>query len=291
VKRKSQLGVLGYPSLIWFLLFLVGPLALVLITSFLTRGTYGGIEWTFSADAYVRILNPVYLEIFWQSLKLSLLTTFLCLAIGYPMAWAMATASETRRLTYIFLMSIPFLMNLIIRVFAIRLFVGFDGPLLALLNALHIPNDPYAFSQNQVLVLYGMVTAYLPFMVFPLYSALEKFDFALVEASYDLGGSDWDVLFKVLIPNTRTAIANGCLLVFVPCLGEFVIPDLLGGAKNMLIGNLITEQFLKSRDWPFGSALSVVLILILTLMAFGIQRWGQGPRSKQAAAPSEKARA
>lgn len=281
MKRKQQLGVLGYPSLLWFLAFLVGPLALVLVTSFLTRGTYGGIEWTFSADSYVRIFNPIYLEIFWQSLKLSLLTTFFCLVIGYPMAWAMATSNETRRLTYIFLMSIPFLMNLIIRVFAVRLFVGFDGPLLALLNWLHIPNDPYSFSQNQALVFYGMVTSYLPFMVFPLYSALEKFDFALVEASYDLGGGAWAALTKILIPNTRPAIANGCLLVFVPCLGEFVIPDLLGGAKNMLIGNLITEQFLKSRDWPFGSALSVVLIVILTLMALGIQRWGKGWRKSR----------
>jgi spermidine/putrescine transport system permease protein len=287
VKRKKQLGVLGYPSFLWFLLFLIGPLLLVLVTSFLQRGIYGGIEWTFSLESYARIFRPIYLQIFWQSLKLSLLTTFFCLVLGYPMAWAMATASEGRRLVYIFLLSIPFLMNLIIRVFAIRLFVGFDGPLLALLNQLHIANDPYAFSQNQVLVFYGMVTSYLPFMVFPLYSALEKFDFSLVEASYDLGGGDWAALTRVLIPNTRPAIANGCLLVFVPCLGEFVIPDLLGGAKNMLIGNLITEQFLKSRDWPFGSALSMVLIAILTLMAVGIQRWGRSRPAAKASKPSK----
>jgi len=166
------------------------------------------------------------------------------------------------------------LMNLIIRIYAIRFFVGFDGPLVQILQALSIPHDPYALSQNQFLVFYGMVSSYLPFMVFPLYGALEKFDFSLVEASYDLGGTPLQALWKILIPNTKTAIASGCLLVFVPTLGEFVIPDLLGGAKNMLAGNLITEQFLKARDWPFGSALSIVLILILTFTAWRIQSWG-----------------
>jgi spermidine/putrescine transport system permease protein len=274
-KTDRSTSILGWPALLWFLLFLVGPLALVFITSLLKRGTYGGLDWQFHPQSYIRIFDPVYLEIFWQSLKLSFFTTVLCLIVGYPMAWAMATASTTKRVAYVFLLSIPFLMNLIIRVYAIRLFVGFDGPLASFLTFLSIPYDPYGLSQNQFLVLYGMVTSYLPFMVFPLYSALEKFDFSLLEANYDLGGGDSDALFKVLIPNTRQAIANGCLLVFVPTLGEFVIPDLLGGAKNMLAGNLITEQFLKSRDWPFGAALSVLLIFILCLMALGISHWGQ----------------
>lgn len=273
---KNRTSVLGYPALVWFSLFLLGPLVLILITSFLKRGTYGGIDATFSLAAYGRIFSWVYLEILWESIKLSALTTALCFALGFPMAWAMATAPQSRRMLYVFLISVPFLMNLIIRVFAIRLFAGYDGPVLQLVSFLGIPHDPYAFSQNQVLVLYGMVTTYLPFMIFPLFAALEKFDFALVEANYDLGGTHWDALTKVLIPNTKPAIANGCLLVFVPALGEFVIPDLLGGAKNMLVGNLITEQFLKARDWPFGAALSVVLMLILCGLAFLIVRWGKG---------------
>lgn len=273
MKRKA-LQNLGYPSLAWFVFFLIGPLILVLITSFLSRGTYGGIETKFSFSSYERIFDWVYLKIFWQSLKLSLLTTGFCFALGYPMAWAIATASASKRLLYVFLVSVPFLMNLIIRIFAIRLFVSFDGPLVTLLQTVGFEVDPYAFSQNQILVLYGMVTSYLPFMIFPLYAALEKFDFSLVEAHMDLGGSEISALWKILIPNTKSAIAGGCLLVFVPTLGEFVIPDLLGGAKNMLVGNLITEQFLKSRDWPFGSALSIVLIAVLTIFSQVLSRWG-----------------
>lgn len=278
-RRPSSTGALGFPALIWFGVFLAGPLLLILVTSFLKRGTYGGIDFVFSTASYERIFSWVYLEIFWESLKLSLITTTICFVIGYPMAWAMATAPPARRMLYVFLISVPFLMNLIIRVFAIRLFAGFDGPILQLVSFLGIPHDPYAFSQNQVLVLYGMVTTYLPFMIFPLFAALEKFDFALVEANYDLGGGHWEALTRVLIPNTRPAIANGCLLVFVPALGEFVIPDLLGGAKNMLAGNLITEQFLKARDWPFGAALSVTLMLILSAFAYGILRWGRAWKS------------
>lgn len=280
-KPDRSLSLLGWPAFLWFLIFLIGPLLLVLMTSFFKRGLYGGIDWQFSFQSYVRIFNAIYFDIFWKSLKLSFLTTALCLLIGFPMAWAMATATTTRRVVYVFLLSIPFLMNLIIRVFAIRLFVGYDGPLVQLLTWLHVDFDPYVMTQNQILVLYGMVTSYLPFMVFPIYTALEKFDFSLIEANADLGGNSIDALFKILIPNTRQAIANGCLLVFVPTLGEFVIPDLLGGAKNMLAGNLITEQFLKSRDWPFGAALSVVLTIILCALAYGISAWGKPHQEKE----------
>ncbi len=269
---------LGYPALVWFILFICGPLCLILITSVLTKGIYGGIEWKLTLDSYRRVQDPVYFEIFVKSLRLSVVTSILCLAIGYPMAWAMAAVSARYRNLLVVLMAIPFLMNLIIRVYAIRLFVGFDGPLLALLRSMGISHDPFAFSQNQTLVLYGMVTTYLPFMVFPLFAALEKFDFNLLEANYDLGGGHWTAFYRVLLPNTKAAIAGGILLVFIPTMGEFVIPDLLGGAKNMLVGNLITEQFLKSRNWPFGAALSVVLIVILMSMAGAISSWGNRKR-------------
>lgn len=262
----------GYPALGWFSFFLLGPLCLILLTSFLKRGAYGGVDFEFSTESYERIFSLIYANIFWQSLKLSMWTTGICFVLAYPIAWVMATARSSQRMFFLFLISLPFLMNLIIRIFALRLMAGFDGPVVQLLQWMGIAHDPYAFSQNQILVIYGMVTSYLPFMIFPLYAALEKFDFSLLEACSDLGGSSRTALFKVLIPNTRKAIANGSLLVFVPTFGEFVIPDLLGGAKNMLIGNLITEQFLKARDWPFGSALSVVLMLILLVMSLVIKR-------------------
>jgi spermidine/putrescine transport system permease protein len=270
--RVRELNLLGYPALMWFLFFLIMPLFIVVIISFLTRGTYGGLEWHFQIDNFARVFEYIYFKIFLQSFKLSLVTALLCFLIGYPVAWAMATAPAYLRSILILAMAIPFLTNLIIRVYAIRIFLGMDGPIQALLTWLQIPFDPYSFSLNQGLVLYGMVSTYLPFMVFPIYAALEKFDFSLVEAAQDLGASQFKILVSILIPNTRVAIASGLILVFVPCLGEFVIPDLLGGAKTMLAGNLITEQFLKSRDWPFGAALSVILIAMLIIVPFLIRR-------------------
>jgi spermidine/putrescine transport system permease protein len=184
----------------------------------------------------------------------------------------MASAPAKIRTFYVLALAVPFMTNLIIRVYAVKLFVGMDGPLQWFLQTAHIPYDPYALSQNTVLVFYGMITSYLPFMVFPLYAALEKFDFSLVEAAQDLGASNAKILFGVIIPNTRVAALNSFALVFIPCLGEFVIPDLLGGAKSMLAGNLITEQFLKTRDWPFGAALSVGLIALLLTTPFILRR-------------------
>jgi len=276
--RIRELNPLGLPALLWFLFFLVVPLLLVVAVSLLTRGTYGGIDFKIQWGNFSRVFEPIYLKILWESFKLSSLTAGLCFLLGYPVAWTMATSSGSTRSLLILAMAIPFLTNLIIRVYAIRIFLGIDGPFQNLLTWLGVSFDPFLFSQNKVLVLYGMVTSYLPFMVFLLYAALEKFDFSLVEAAQDLGSTQWHILTHVLLPNTRTAIASGMILVFVPCLGEFVIPDLLGGARTMLAGNLITEQFLKSRDWPFGSALSVILIALLVLIPFAIRRLVAGAR-------------
>ncbi|HAZ11465.1 MAG: spermidine/putrescine ABC transporter permease [Bdellovibrionales bacterium GWA2_49_15] len=273
-----EMSILGLPALAWFVFFLLAPILIVILLSFLKRGTYGGLEWTFQLSNYPRIFEAVYFKIFFESFKLSLITAGMCFALGYPMAWAMATAQRSTRSLLILTMAIPFLTNLIIRVYALRIFLGMDGPVQTVLQFLGVEFDPFLFSQNKTLVLYGMVTTYLPFMVFPLHAALEKFDFTLVEAAKDLGASEWQVLTRVILPNTRLAIANGITLVFVPCLGEFVIPDLLGGAKSMLIGNLITEQFLKTRDWPFGAALSTLLILLLVLIPFTIRRTIVGRR-------------
>lgn len=266
---RKELSFLGYPALGWFLFFVVAPLLLVVCLSFLQRGVYGGIEWQFSIQNYARVFKPVYLQIFLQSVRLSFATAIICLIIAYPMAWAIATSRH--RTFWIFALAVPFMTNLIIRVYAIRVFVGIDGPLQTALQWAGFYFDPFIFSQNTFLVMYGMVTTYLPFMVFPLYAALEKFDFALVEAAQDLGATHSKTLFSVIVPNTKMAAINGFTLVFIPCLGEFVIPDLLGGAKSMLAGNLITEQFLKSRDWPFGAALSLTLILLLLVVPYALK--------------------
>jgi ABC-type spermidine/putrescine transport system, permease component I len=259
---------LPLPALIWFGLFIAVPLLLVFVVSFATRGTYGGVEWTWTFDNYIKIFSSSYVLIFFESIKLATVTTVGCAVIGVFVAWAMATATPSRRYLYLCLLALPFLTNLIIRIYALRVFLGYEGPVQSVLTMLGIPFDPFAFSQGQSLVLYGMITTYLPFMIFPLYGAFEKFDFNLVEAAQDLGAGPWKCLFSVILPNLKRPLINGSVLVFIPAMGEYVIPDLLGGAKTMLFGNLITERFLKSRDWPQGAALSVLLIAVLLLVVF-----------------------
>lgn len=260
--------VLAIPALVWFGFFVLAPLIIVIAVSFATQGTYGGLEWSVTFENYVRAFSTTYLGIFFESLKLALLTTISCGVLGTLMAWAMSTSSPQHRHLYVCAVALPFLTNLIIRIYALRLFVGYGGPLQGTLQFLGIPFDPFVLSQNKVLVFYGMVMTYLPFMVLPLYGAFEKFDFTWVEAAQDLGAGPWKILFSVILPNLKKALGSGALLVFIPSLGEYVIPDLLGGAKNMLYGNLITEEFLKSRHWPFGSALSVLLIVLLLTVAW-----------------------
>jgi len=245
------------------------------MTSFLTRGTYGGLVYEVQMSTYHRLFRVEYLGIFFSSVKLSFLTCLLCATLAIPMTWALTTIEKKARVALILVLALPFLTNLLIRIYAIQVFVGADGALQKVLSVVGLPFDPYQISQNQVLVLYGMVTTYLPFMIFPIFAAMEKFDFTLVEAAKDLGASNLRILFHVILPGLRKAILNGCILVFVPCLGEFLIPDLLGGAKNMLLGNLITEQFLKNRDWPMGSTLSVMLFCILIGIPFLVERFSK----------------
>lgn len=260
------------PSLLWLFVFILAPLAIVFAVSLATRGTYGGLEWSFSLKSYAQVFSATYAGILFESLKLASITTILCLALGVLISWAMSTAAPAYRHFYVMAVALPFLTNLVIRIYAIRLFVGVDGPLQTVLATLGIPFDPFALTHNKGLVLYGMVMTYLPFMVLPLYGSFEKFDFSLVEAAQDLGAGNWKILISVILPNLKKALWSGSMLVFIPSLGEYVIPDLLGGAKNMLYGNLITEQFLKSRDWPFGAALSVTLMVTLMIFVFVTQK-------------------
>ena len=271
--KSGGLSAFGWVPVLWYTIFLLGPLALVFLTSFAQRGLYGGIDWKIGVESYTRAFDPLYAEILFRSFWLALLTGGLCLGLGFPMALAMATAKRNVRHVLVMLLAIPFLTNLVIRICALKALTAFDGPLTKILTLLHIPHDPFSLSQNFPLVLFGMISTYLPFMVFPLYGALERFDFSLIEAGQDLGATYPQVITKVLIPNLRKALVSGFLLVFIPALGEFVIPDLLGGAKTMLAGNLISEQFLKARDWPFGSALSVLLICVLAVSILVIRRF------------------
>ena len=266
---------LAWLPAIWFMAFLLGPLAMIMVASFASRGVYGGIEWNFGFENYLRAFAPLYASIFLRSFVLALMTSFFCLAVGFPLAMTMATATRRLRMLTLAALAIPFLTNLIIRVCGLKALTATDGPLSAFLSTIGIKHDPFSLSQNTFLVMFGMTSTYLPFMVFPLFGAIERFDFTLIEAAEDLGASHWQAMCKVLVPALRLPLASGFVLVFIPTLGEFVIPDLLGGAKVMLAGNLISDQFLKARDWPFGSALSVLLVALMSAIIYGIDGLGR----------------
>ncbi|MBX3041739.1 MAG: ABC transporter permease [Bdellovibrionaceae bacterium] len=233
---------------------------MVVILSFSTRGVYGGIEWTLSFASYERVFSVRTAQVLWQSFLLAFSTAVVCSVLGLLCAWYMTTVSSKWRPWLLGMIALPFLTNLVIRVYAIKHFVGVNGPVQFFLRAFEIPYDPFSLTANSWLVWYGLISTYLPFAVLPLYGAFEKFDFQLVEAAKDLGAGSWSLLVKVIAPALSAPLAGAFFLVFIPCLGEYVIPDLLGGAKTMLWGNLITEQFLKARDWPMGAALAVTLL-------------------------------
>jgi spermidine/putrescine transport system permease protein len=254
---------LALPSLSWFLFFILAPLLLIFAISVAHRGIYGQIEWAFSFLNYTNLISPLILKVFFKTMLFAAGTALACVALGVLAAWAMAAASRVYRDLLLALIVVPFLTNGLIRILGLKTFVSVDGPLDWLLNAMHVPHDPFSLSSNSYLVAVGMITSYLPFAVLPLYGAFEKFDFSLIEAAQDLGARNRTVLFRVVLPVLSKPIIGAAFLVFIPCLGEYLIPDLLGGAKALLLGNLITEKFLKARDWPVGSALAMGLIFCL----------------------------
>lgn len=270
--------VIVLPALGWFLWFLLVPLGIVVFYSFITKGIYGGVVFRATTENYLRATDWIYLRIFWNSLKLATLTSISCLLIGYPMAYVMATASEKTRSALLMLVVIPFWTNFVVRAYAIKILFGELGPVNQIGMAFGLIHEPVIFANSDFSVWLGMVTNYLPFMVLPLYVALEKFDFSLFEAARDLGASSWAVLWRILVPLTKPGIITGLIFVFTPALGEFVIPDLLGGSRTMLIGNLVTEQFLKTRDWPFGAALSLILIVLVMVSLVIYLRVAYGSR-------------
>lgn len=252
---------LFFPAGTLLLLFLAFPLFGVLGYSFAQRGPYGGVDFSeLSFQNYLRVFQPLYLKVFWNSLSLAFGVTALCLVLGYPLAYFLATAPRRWRSLGLTLLIVPFWTSFIVRVFALRLFLGEHGPVNRFFCALGFIQEPLSLLHTPFAIAFGMVTNFLPLMVLPLFVVLEKFDFSYLEAAQDLGASSARAFFQVLLPLTQSGIVAGCLFVLTPALGEFLIPDLLGGAKQVFLGNLITDQFLKTRDWPFGSTLTVVLM-------------------------------
>lgn len=273
--RKHErwlLGTLIGPSALYLLLFFLIPLLIVVVYSFLTRGAYGQLVWKFTLDNYVRVIDPLYLSILWNSILIAGANTILCLLLSYPFAYKLARMENVRtRNILLILVMVPFWTNFLVRTYAWRVILGTDGPLNGLLLAVGIIQEPLPLIFNNGAVMVGLVYGYLPFMVLPLYAAIERVDFSLVEAAHDLYADGRAAFLRVVLPLSMPGILAGSILVFIPSLGTFVTTDLLGGSKSVMIGNLIQSQFLTARDWPFGSAFSVLLMIVVlgaTLLYF-----------------------
>ena len=279
-RRKAdatgRLLLIGPATLVIGLL-LVGPLALMACVSVLERGVSGGVVWgTFTLEPYVSflferdlddslVLNTDYLRIFLRSFWLSAATTASCLLVGFPTALHMALQPERRRNLLIFLVTIPFWTNLLVRNYAWILLLRNNGLVDGLLRGAGLTEAPIGVLYTPFAIMVGLTYTFLPFMVLPIYASLEKLDLRLVEAAFDLGADRRRALTRVVVPLAMPGIAAGCILVFVPSLGAYVTPELLGGSKSMMIGNLIQGQFGAARNWPFGAALAFALLAIVLL--------------------------
>lgn len=277
VKTSARNGwLLSAPALVLLTVAAAGPLLIVLVYSFLSPGQHGNVVWDFSTNGWRGILwskdifsdewvlADAHLTIFWRSVSLSLMTTLATFALGFPTAWFIATRPPRQRGLWLFLITIPFWTNLLIRTFAINEVIRQEGVLNTFLLWTGIIERPLAIIYTDTAVLIGMAYVYLPLMVLPLFAAIDRFDMRLLEAGYDLYASRWQVLRRVILPIVKPGIVAGSILVFVPSLGAYVTPRVLGGGKNMMIGNFIELQFLAGRNWPLGAALSVTLLLIVT---------------------------
>jgi spermidine/putrescine transport system permease protein len=267
--------LLSAPALVIIFFAALGPLLIVLVYSFLAPGSYGDVKWQFSTEAWFNVvferdifddtlsLADANLSIFARSAVLSLATTVLTLIVGFPTAYFIATRPENRRDIWLFLITIPFWTNLLIRTFAMMEVLRNEGLINSLLRLLGITDHPIQFMYTDFAVLVGMVYVFLPLMVLPLYASMEKLDFRLIEAAYDLYATRFQVLRKIIVPLVKPGIIAGSILVFIPSLGAYVTPRVMGGGTNLMIGNLIELQFGQGHNWPLGASLSITLMVIV----------------------------
>jgi spermidine/putrescine transport system permease protein len=260
-KRFVVLLTLG-----WLGLFVLLPHLLVALTSLLTADPRHLAVYPFTLESFRRLWEPLYAGVFWHSLWLSGLTTLICLLIGYPFAYVVARTPAGWRGFLLFLMVVPFWTNSLIRTYAIKMLLGTKGLVNGALLAMGLVEQPLQLIYTEFAVIFGLVYILLPFFVLPLIASFDKLDQGLLEAAKDLGAGSWQRFLNVVLPLTMPGVVAGCLIVFLPAMGMFYVSDLLGGARNLLVGNVIKNQFMLARDWPFGSAISVALILIMALL-------------------------
>lgn len=283
--RRPGFTVWGLlPAQLLMLLIVVAPIVIVVAVSFSTKGAYGGFEFAFATDAFVKVLyslgwtdklefNPQYLIIIGRSILLALLTALICALVSFPVAYVIARQKGHRKMLLIYLVTLPFWVSMIVRIYAWVVILGRGGPLESLLRAVGVEPGAGGFLYTNGAVLLGMVYSYVPLMILPVYAAVEKLDPVLIEASHDLYAARLRTLWRVILPLTRPGLVAGFILVLVPSLGAILEPILLGGGKKMMMGNLIMNQFGIDRNWPFGAAMAVVMmtLVILVLMANGLR--------------------
>ena len=265
------------PSLVIIMLAAIGPLFIMVVYSLLAKGDYGGVTSSFSTDAWFSVLlerdifddtlslADAHMIVFWRSVRLAGVTTILTLLVGFPTAYFVTTRPEKQRDIWLFLVTIPFWTNLLIRTFAIEELIRRDGVINNILIGLGIIQEPIQMLNTDFAIGFGMTYVYLPLMVLPIYASMEKLDFRMVEAGYDLYATRLAVLRRIIIPLVKPGIIAGSILVFIPAIGAYVTPALLGGGKKMMVSNLISLQFGQGRNWPLGAALSITLMAIVTV--------------------------
>lgn len=259
----------------WLVLFVLFPNLMIIGTSFLTRDEANLIKFVFTFENYTRLLDPLYGKVMLHSFYMAIVATLICLVIGYPFAYIVAKMPEKWRPFMLFLIIVPFWTNSLIRTYGLKIVLGTQGILNQALMSLGLIDAPLRIMFTETAVMIGLVYILLPFMILPLYSAIEKLDGTYIEAARDLGANKIQTLVRVILPLTMPGIIGGCLLVLLPALGMFYIADLLGGAKNLLIGNVIKSQVLNARDWPFGAATSIALTLAMAIMLYAYYRAGK----------------
>jgi len=278
VSSLRQPSLLLLPTLLVLGVFFCIPLLLMFVVSFASRGLYGGLEWVFTVENYQRLADPLYWTIYGRSLFLAVTTTVVCLIIGFPLAYVMARSSPRMQTLLLVLVMIPFWTNFLVRTYAWMFLLRTEGLFNSLFLHVGILDAPLDLLYTNGAVFIGLVYGYLPFMILPLYVALERISPSLEEAAHDLYAGSVSVFRHVVIPLAKPGIVAGCILVFIPSIGAFITPHLLGGGQSMMLGTLIQHEFLVVRDWPFGSAISFLLMLLVLVVGVplfkGRRLWG-----------------
>ena len=275
-RRKDRASFwLSAPMILWTLLFVGATLLYIVVLSFLKRNPDGyGVVMEFTLENYAKLLNGRYLEVMRRTLTLGFETTLICILLGYPFGYCMARAPQRWRTVLMLLVIVPFWTNALIRIYGWRILLMGNGPINSLLMTLGLIEKPLKLMNTHGAVVLGMVYGLIPFMILPVYTSVEKMDWSMVEAGRDLGAHPARVFLTVTLPMTVSGLLTGCVLVFIPSLALFFMSDLLGGPNDILIGNVIQDQLMKSRDWPFAAALSVTLLLITWLIMTIYRRLG-----------------